>query len=424
MPNPYRLYDYLCFVAEIRFVRKTLSLFKPLMKNLQICIAFIVLASVARAQPPQKGNSVSFSFIDIQKKFPRPGEALQRKEDTLQKQFVAKGLKWPAKYIYIRSFKYDSQLEVWVKNELKDPFQLFKSYRICALAGSMGPKRMEGDYQVPEGFYYINEFNPYSNYYLSLGINYPNASDRILSDSMRPGSAIYIHGSCVTVGCIPITDQQIDELYILAAHAKDQGQDFIPVHIFPVRFNHPRSMKYFEGITRDDPALKKFALPLEDAYNYFDKYKKLPVVLIDEKGEYIIDGAPPRRSAVNKVEKPVKRTPVPHRVRDVGKLADAVHQWPQYSTGSDAFMKYLEQLGKEMNEFLPVGIKRAYVQVEFVIDKDGTPVNFKVLRGVDSEDFDDELINRMEKMPAWIPAMLNDKPVAKKMIQTVTVENP
>jgi len=38
------------------------------------------------------------------------------------------------------------------------------------------------------------------------------------------------------------------------------------------------------------------------------------------------------------------------------------------------------------------------------------------------EDFNDELISRMEKMPTWQPAMLNDKPVAKKMIQTVTVQ--
>ena len=136
---------------------------------------------------------------------------------------------------------------------------------------------------MPEGFYYINEFNPRSQYYLSLGINYPNLSDKILSDSLRPGSAIYIHGSCVTVGCIPVTDQQIDELYILAAHAKNQGQDYIPVHIFPVRFNVARSVKYLENLTKDDPALKKFAARLEDAFDYFERYKQLPVVLINEE---------------------------------------------------------------------------------------------------------------------------------------------
>ena len=128
----------------------------------------------------------SVSFIDLQRTLPRPGEAMNRREDTLQKQFKKKGLEWPANYLYIRSFKYDGQLEVWVKSERKDPFTLFKTYKVCALAGSLGPKRMEGDYQVPEGFYYINELNPRSNYHLSLGLNYPNASDRILSDSAQP----------------------------------------------------------------------------------------------------------------------------------------------------------------------------------------------------------------------------------------------
>jgi outer membrane biosynthesis protein TonB len=86
-------------------------------------------------------------------------------------------------------------------------------------------------------------------------------------------------------------------------------------------------------------------------------------------------------------------------------------------------MKYLDNLGKEMTSYLPNGITKAYVQVEFIVDKDGVPVNFKVLRGMKDEDFNDELISRMEKMPSWKPAILNDKPVAKKMIQTVTVES-
>jgi murein L,D-transpeptidase YafK len=395
------------------------------MKNLVSLLLFFFLVMSLPAQPPQSKAGNSFSFIDYQKSFPRPLEALQRKEDTLRKQFEEKKLVWPAKYIYIRSFKYDSQLEVWVKNERKDPFQLFKTYKVCALAGTLGPKRMEGDYQVPEGFYYINEFNPKSSFYLSLGINYPNASDRILSDSLRPGSAIYIHGSCVTVGCIPIRDEQIDELYILAAHAKDQGQDFIPVHIFPVRFNKEKSVKYLENLTKDDAGLKKFADKMEDAFEYFEKYKQLPVVMIGDKGQYMINDVPPRKMKATPEDKPDKRAMAEHRTRDVGVLADAVHQWPQFPGGADAFMKYLETLGKQMADYLPGGVKKAYVQVEFVVDKDGVPVNFKILKSVkDGEDMNDELISRMENMGTWKPALLNDKTVAKKMIQTVTVELP
>jgi murein L,D-transpeptidase YafK len=397
------------------------------MKNLAVYLLFFTcVSSACLAQSGVQKTMVSSSyasFIDYQKSFERPGEAILRKEDTLQKQFAAKGLKWPAKYIYIRSFKYDSQLEVWVKNDIKDPFQLFKTYKVCALAGTLGPKRMAGDFQVPEGFYYINEFNPQSNYYLSLGISYPNASDRILSDSLEPGGGIFIHGSCVTVGCIPLTDQQIDEVYILAAHAKDLGQDFIPAHIFPVRFNVAKSLNYLNNLTKDDPSLKSFALQLEDAFNYFNKYKQLPLVMIDDKGQYIVSGAPPRREAITAAqpEVKIKRPPMQHRVRDIPVMSEAVQQWPQYPGGGEAFMKYLDQLGKEMTEFLPVDMKKAYVQVEFIIDKDGVPVNFKVLKGMTNEDFIDELINRMERMPTWQPAMLNNKPAAKKMIQTVSV---
>ena len=401
---------------------KRFGLRKSIMKNLFSLLIVSTIGFISVAQPPTPRGGVSYSFIDYQKTFPRPSEALKKKEDTLRRQFELKNLSWPAKYIYIRSFKYDSQLEVWVKNDLKEQFQLFKTYKVCVLAGTLGPKRMEGDYQVPEGFYYINEFNPKSSFYLSLGINYPNASDVVLSDSLRPGSAIYIHGACVTVGCIPLTDQYIDELYILAAHAKNQGQDFIPVHIFPVRFNVKKSVNYLDNLTKDDPALKKFTERLEEAFDYFDKFKQVPIVMIGDKGEYIINGALPKRTAEEIKEAKAKRIPVQHRTRDVGVLPASVHQWPKYPGGAEAFMTFLDGLGKDMVAYLPTGIRKSFVQVEFIVDKDGVPVNFKVLKGSADDDFNDELIKRLEAMQTWQPALLNDKPVAKKMIQTVTVE--
>ena len=357
------------------------------------------------------------SFIDFQKTQPRPSDAMKRKEDTLHKQFTAKGLDWPAKYLYIRSFKYDSQLEVWVKNNAKEPYKLFKTYKVCALAGTLGPKRMEGDYQVPEGFYYINEFNPQSMYHLSLGLNYPNASDKILSDSLRPGGDIYIHGSCVTVGCIPVTNTQIEELYILAAHAKNQGQDFIPVHIFPIRYNIKRSVDYLAQLTKTDASLKTFAERLESVYDHFEITRQLPVIMTNNNGDYIFSGlskkVPP--------PPPVKRIPVQHRVRTITDLPNAVHTWPEFQGGGDSFLKYLEKLGKVLVTSLPEGRKKAYLTVEFIVDADGTPTNFKVLKGV-NEDFDDEVITVLEQMPAWQPAMLNGKPVAKIIRQGFAIE--
>jgi len=130
------------------------------MKNQFLILILSFLPTLFFAQNNASGPSaISFnSFIEYQKTLERPADAMKRKEGAIEKQFSEKGLIWPARFVYIRSFKYDSQLEVWVKNDRKDVYKLFKTYKVCALAGTLGPKRMEGDYQVPEGFYYINEF--------------------------------------------------------------------------------------------------------------------------------------------------------------------------------------------------------------------------------------------------------------------------
>jgi len=216
-------------------------------------------------------------------------DLVSKTEDTLKKQFEEKKLHWPPQQLYLRSFKYDRQLEVWVKDEKKSTFKLFKTYKICMQSGTMGPKRMEGDYQVPEGFYYINEFNPSSNYHLALGLNYPNASDKLLSDSYRPGNSIYIHGSCVSTGCIPISDFPIEELYILAAQVKEIGQDFIPVHVFPIKYNVKKSAEYLALATKDNKSLQHFAGTLQSAFEYFETKKQLPVILINKQGQYIVN---------------------------------------------------------------------------------------------------------------------------------------
>lgn len=229
------------------------------------------------------------AYLNTSKTATRPIDILPKVEDSLAKQFASQKLNWPPASLYIRSFKYDRQLEVWVKNDLQSPFKLFKTYKVCMQSGTMGPKRMEGDYQVPEGFYYINDFNANSNYHLSLGLNYPNPSDKILSDPARPGGFIYIHGNCVSTGCIAISDVPIEEVFALASVVKNNGQEFIPVHVFPVRYNNKTSFDYLTSTIKDNISLQSFNKNIRSVFDYFEFKKEIPVILINKKGEYVIN---------------------------------------------------------------------------------------------------------------------------------------
>ncbi|TXH23491.1 MAG: hypothetical protein E6Q95_00070 [Chitinophagaceae bacterium] len=384
-----------------------------------ICI-FISIAICAQPSAETTYNSNN-SFIDYQKSFKRPMESIMKKEKMLKTIFEMKGLAWPAKYMYIRSFKYDSQLEVWVKNEAHEEYKLFKVYKVCALAGAMGPKRFEGDYQVPEGFYYINVFNPNSAYYLSLGLNYPNASDKILSDPVKPGGDIYIHGSCATVGCIPIMDDQISELYVLCAYAKSAGLDFIPVHIFPAHFNVQRSYEYLNKIIDADSTqtMRKFNEQLEQAYDYFEKYKQIPIIFTKDNGDYVVKDALPlvKKFVPVPKPKPEKNNSI---VRKISDIPSFVNKQPQYEGGMEAFNEFIEEAARQTSVFMPENAERINVSVEFIVDKDGTPVNFKIIQGFD-EIFDAAIINRLAKMKIWKPATLSNKPVPRKIIQYIEV---
>ena len=144
------------------------------------------------------------------------------------------GLPYPPRELFLRAFKREAELEVWGRED-RGKFRRIGLFAVTASSGQPGPKRREGDLQVPEGCYRINVFNPESSFHLSLGIDYPNASDRILSDAKNPGFDIYIHGGAVSIGCLPLGDDGIDEVFLLAQDVKTRGQIDIPVHIFPAR---------------------------------------------------------------------------------------------------------------------------------------------------------------------------------------------
>jgi murein L,D-transpeptidase YafK len=369
-------------------------------------------------------SAYSVRFIDNQKTFPKISEMMSREDDTLQKQFLAKQLVWPARFVYIRSFKYDSEMEVWVKNKPGEKYKLFKTYKICALAGSLGPKRMAGDYQVPEGFYYINEFNPRSLYHLSLGLNYPNASDRMLCDLSQPGGDIYIHGSCVTTGCIPITDGQIEELYVLAAHAKDMGQDFIPVHIFPVNFTNPRSVAYLNRFLVSFNEFVPFEKSMQNAFYYFEKNHQVPPVLVNAKGEYVLEEiAIPAISSPKIETRTTAKLHHPEQPIPEEELAISVDKLPLYPGGNPAFKIFIDKLSAEMIKELEPGQRKAFVLMEYIIDENGKTIYANAISGGN-----DKMNLKIEKsftaMPLWSPALRLGKNVPIKLKQTIMVEAP
>lgn len=371
-----------------------------------------------KAQPPQQKE-----FLRFQKTFRTVSDAFSRNEDSLKAQFEAKGLVWPAKYVYIRSFKYDSQLEVWVKDKKEERYKFFKTYKVCALAGNLGPKRFEGDYQVPEGFYYFNEFKPRSNYHLAIGINYPNASDRVLSDADRPGREIFVHGSCVTVGCIPLTDGPIEELYVLAANTKNAGQDFIPIHVFPIKFKKKKSRDVLEQFLKARPDYQPMVNSLESVYFYFEQHRQLPTILINKEGGYFLAEeyrfTPPKEKKF--VENAVPRKK-PSKVRafSANEFFPSVYKMAAFPGGNPAFQAFVDELAEELSPYLLPEKKRIFVQVDFVIDKEGNLLNVKVADNANNE-MNNLIIERFEALPKWSPA-IRQEPVAVKLQQTIMID--
>ena len=204
--------------------------------------------------------------------------------NELQALLVAKKVDKDAFSLYLRIFKEEGIIEAWVKNKNEKTYIHLKSFSICAKSGKPGPKRKQGDGQVPEGFYEIESFQPQSNYHLALKVGYPNKSDRIKASSADPGGDIMIHGNCVTIGCIPIQDEPIEELYILCVEAKNKGS-VIYTDIYPFKFND-KNQALLSNASND---LQLFWSSLKPAYEHFETTHSRSKITTDPKGNYIIN---------------------------------------------------------------------------------------------------------------------------------------
>lgn len=114
---------------------------------------------------------------------------------------------------------------MYLLNETK----VLKEYEVGLGFAPVGHKQIEGDGRTPEGTYRIDRRNPRSQFYLSLGISYPNAADRAYASSLgaSPGGDIFIHGEPNdradrrraartqdwTAGCIAVSNEEIEEIW-------------------------------------------------------------------------------------------------------------------------------------------------------------------------------------------------------------------
>lgn len=242
----------------------------------------ILLAIILHGLP----SIVAQQFKEDQLRYSRVRDAKEASDAVWRARFQASGLAYPPTQILVRVFKAEKDLEVWAAMP-DGRIKLVHTFSVCASSGVLGPKRKQGDLQVPEGFYYIDRFNPTSTYHLSLGINYPNASDRILTDARDPGGEIFLHGACVTIGCVPLTDAGIRELYWLAVLARSNGQRNIPVHVFPFRMDET-TWNMAKRLYATSPHWP-FWEALRGGYWVVQREQRIPKVEVDRNGRYQVE---------------------------------------------------------------------------------------------------------------------------------------
>ena len=107
--------------------------------------------------------------------------------------------------VLLRAYKKESEIEMWKQNA-EGRYVHVKTYPVCRWSGQLGPKKREGDRQVPEGFYTVTpaQMNPNSAYWLAFNVGYPNPMEKAMG---RNGGDIMVHGTCSSRGCFAMTNE-------------------------------------------------------------------------------------------------------------------------------------------------------------------------------------------------------------------------
>lgn len=221
----------------------------------------------------------------LKMEFPRVQQASENTQAYLEELVESEGLNLPLQHLFIRAYKAEKKLEVWGGNE--EELRFLKTYPIIRIPGKLGPKIKQGDRQVPEGWYKIDSINPKSSFHLSLRLNYPNKADSIRSRKEKdPGGDIFIHGGAYSVGCMPIQDEPMEEVFWLIVQSLFEFPEN-DVRILVLPFDLSDESKTFLYSQQHSEEVD-FWMELKIVNDYFEKNKRVPTVFIDDEGSYRI----------------------------------------------------------------------------------------------------------------------------------------
>lgn len=282
--------------AHIDKTRAPRPALQAAMSALLLALAGALITPSHPAAAAARSHTKLGEFATAQLRHARVKAAADRRLPAVEASFTAAGAAWPPRGVFIRGFKTEGQVELWAATAKRDEaWVLVRSFPVCARSGELGPKRRQGDLQVPEGFYTVSLFNPRSAFHLSLGVSYPNAADRHHARGGPPGNAIMVHGNCVTIGCLPLQDGPIEDLYLAAVMARDAGQTSIPIHLFPCRLDEATCQERLATAAKDRPDLAAFWDGLRPGYDAFAALGAPPVVRARSDGSYaLVAGARPQ----------------------------------------------------------------------------------------------------------------------------------
>lgn len=199
---------------------------KWLKKNISYFFVTILLTSCATGVPEKHITTNDWNEATHQVLVQYSSTA----DHGLQPYFSKAKVNYPPQKIALITFKKEKEMELWAKDQNHNNWQYVRTYPLTAFSGKPGPKLKYHDGQIPEGVYNIVMLNPFSSWQLSMLINYPNEFDKMHAEEDgrdNLGGDIYIHGKDLSVGCLAIGDEAIDELFVLTARVGAQNTKVI-----------------------------------------------------------------------------------------------------------------------------------------------------------------------------------------------------